>query len=100
MTCNALINKYSSVFCKEEARHQRAYSAQLVELKRVIVGITGKKHQRRICDENQQALKDPLHILVRPITRARSKKVKEALNGLIQEIWIGHSKLGPKKMKA
>ena len=53
-------------------------------------------------DENQQApLKDPLHIPVRPITRARSKKIKKALNGLIQEIWVdakmGHSKLGPKE---
>ena len=37
-------------------------------------------------DENQQAFKDPLHIPVGPITRARSKKIKEALNGLIQEI--------------
>ena len=35
MTCNALINRYSSVFCKEEARHQRVYSAQPVEPKRV-----------------------------------------------------------------
>ena len=52
-------------------------------------------------DENQQAFKDPLHVLVRPITKARSKKIKEALNGLIQEIWVnsnvGHSKLGPKE---
>uniref|UniRef100_A0A2N9GXV5 Ty3 transposon capsid-like protein domain-containing protein n=1 Tax=Fagus sylvatica TaxID=28930 RepID=A0A2N9GXV5_FAGSY len=36
-----------------------------------------------------------------PITRARSKKIKEALNGLIQDIWAdsptGHSKLGPKE---
>ena len=53
-------------------------------------------------DENQQApLKDPLHVLVRPITRARSKKIKEALNGLIQDIWADaktrHSKLGPKE---
>ena len=36
-----------------------------------------------------------------PITRARFKKIKEALNGLIQEIWadsnVGHSKLGPKE---
>ncbi|XP_059428527.1 uncharacterized protein LOC132162290 [Corylus avellana] len=52
-------------------------------------------------DEIQQApLKDPLHVPVGPITRARSKKIKEALNGLIQEIWadskMGHSKLGPK----
>ena len=52
-------------------------------------------------DENQQAFKDPLHVPVGPITRARSKKIKEALNGLIQEIWVdsnaGHSKLGPKE---
>jgi hypothetical protein len=35
-------------------------------------------------DENQQApLKDLLHVPVRPITRVRSKKIKEALNGLI-----------------
>ena len=34
-------------------------------------------------DENQQAFKDPLHVPVGPITRARSKKIKEALNGLI-----------------
>ena len=52
-------------------------------------------------DENQQAFKDPLHIPVGPITKARSKKIKEALNGLIQEIWAdfnaGHSKFGPKE---
>jgi hypothetical protein len=55
-----------------------------------------------LSDENQQALlKDPLHVPVGPITRARSKKIKEALNGLIQDIWAdsptGHSKLGPKE---
>ena len=42
-----------------------------------------------------------MHVPIGPITRARSKKIKEALNGLIQEIWAdsktGHSKLGPKK---
>ena len=52
-------------------------------------------------DENQQALKDPLHVPVGPITRTRSKKIKEALNGLIQEIWTDsnawHSKLSPKE---
>ena len=46
---------------------------------------------------------DPLHVLVGPITRARSKKIKEALNELIYEIWAdsnaGHSKL-PKEDKA
>ena len=55
-------------------------------------------------DENQQApLKGPLHVLVGPIIRAWSKKIKETLNGLIQEIWddskIRHSKLGPKEDK-
>ena len=34
-------------------------------------------------DENQQVLKDPLHVPVEPIIRARSKKIKEALNELI-----------------
>uniref|UniRef100_A0A2N9J8I5 Integrase catalytic domain-containing protein n=1 Tax=Fagus sylvatica TaxID=28930 RepID=A0A2N9J8I5_FAGSY len=58
--------------------------------------------EERGSDENQQALlKDPLHVPVGPITRARSKKIKEALNGLIQDIWAdsttGHSKLGPKE---
>ena len=31
--------------------------------------------------------KDPLHINGGPITRARAKKMKEALNGLIKDIW-------------
>ena len=52
-------------------------------------------------DENHKAFKDPLHVPVGPITKARSKKIKEALNGLTQEICAdsnpGHSKLGPKE---
>ena len=52
-------------------------------------------------DENQQAFKDLLHVPVGPITKARSKKIKEALNGLIQEIWADsnarHSKFSPKE---
>ena len=55
----------------------------------------------RLGDENQQAFKDLLHVPVGPITKARSKKIKEALNGLIQDIWAdsttGHNKLGPKE---
>jgi hypothetical protein len=40
-----------------------------------------------LVDGNQQAsLKDPLHVPVGPITRARSKMIKEAISGLIQEI--------------
>jgi hypothetical protein len=54
--------------------------------------------------ENQQAsLKDPLYVPVGPITRARSKMIKEALSGLIQEIWTssktGHSKFHPNEDK-
>ena len=52
-------------------------------------------------DENYKAFKDPLHVPIGPITKARSKKIKEALNELIQEIWadfnVRHSKLGPKE---
>ena len=52
-------------------------------------------------DENNKAFKDPLHVPVGPITKARSKKIKEALNVLIQEIWAdsnaGHSKFGPEE---
>ena len=54
-------------------------------------------------DENHKAFKDPLHVPVGPITKARSKKIKEAFNGLIQEIWAnsntGHSKLDPKEVE-
>jgi hypothetical protein len=31
--------------------------------------------------------KDPLEVPIGPITRARAKKLKEALNGLVQNIW-------------
>jgi hypothetical protein len=30
---------------------------------------------------------DPLEMVIGPITRARAKKLVEALNGLIQNIW-------------
>ena len=52
-------------------------------------------------DENQQASKDLLHVPIGPITKARSKKIKEAFDGLIQEIYVesntGLFKLGPKE---
>ena len=42
-----------------------------------------------------------MHIPAGPIIRARSKNIKEALNGLIQEIWANsntrHSEHGPKE---
>ena len=57
-----------------------------------------------VSDENHKAFKDPLRVPVGPITKARSKKIKEALNELIQEIWA-NSKTGipswaQRKMKA
>ena len=40
-------------------------------------------------------------VLVRPITRENAKRIKEALNGLIKEIWadynMTHSNLSPNK---
>ena len=56
---------------------------------------------RCVIDEHHKAFKDPLHVPVGPITKAKSKKIKEALNRLIQEIWAdsntGRSKLGSKE---
>ena len=48
-------------------------------------------------DEHHKAFKDPLHVPVEPITKARFKKIKEALNGLIliQDV----SSLAQRKMK-
>jgi hypothetical protein len=61
-----------------------------------------QREKRETNDESEQtSLKDPLHVPVGPITRARSKMIKEALNRLIQEIWADsksrHSKFGPKE---
>ena len=60
--------------------------------------------EERGSDENHKSFKDPFHVLVGIITKARSKKIKEALNGPIQEIWANsnarHSKLGPKEDEA
>ena len=53
--------------------------------------------EERRDDENQHApTKDPLHVPIGPITRARSKKIKEALNGLIQDIWAESKVIMPK----
>jgi hypothetical protein len=46
-----------------------------------------------IVDEDQPNTKrnyanDPLEVPIGSITRARAKKLKEALNGLVQNIWI------------
>ena len=45
--------------------------------------ISANEEMVKVSDENQQAFKDPLHVPVGLITKARSKKIKEVLNGLI-----------------
>ena len=45
-------------------------------------------------DVNQKA-DDPLQIPTGPITRARAKRIKEALNGLVQETLAKQISLGP-----
>jgi len=46
----------------------------------------------RHCDADQPNTKrnhanDPLEVPIGPITKAREKKIKEALNRLVQNIW-------------
>jgi len=38
-------------------------------------------------DDAIQAQKDPLEVLVGPVTRLRAKRFKEAFNGLLQDTW-------------
>lgn len=48
-----------------------------------------------------EELKDPLHISIEPIIRARSKRILETLNGLIHEVQDDSTtiplKMGPKE---
>ena len=55
---------------------------------------------RPTCDEIKGATsRDPLQVPAGPITRARAKRFKEALNGLIQDTWadseVSKSKMSP-----
>ena len=47
-----------------------------------------------IQQEDKSTLNDPLKIPSGPITRARSKSIKEALNGLVQEAWTKQMAIG------
>ena len=44
-----------------------------------------------------EAYSDPIQVPVGPVTRARAKKLKEALNGLIQATWAQSNSWGPLK---
>ena len=86
----------NSCFQKTRFRFEFLYkiAPHLFSLPNGLDGTIGGKS-----DENTQALlKDPLHVPVGPITRARSKKIKAALNGLILQ--RGIPSLAQKKMKA
>ena len=54
-------------------------------------------------DANQQVVpsnsNDPFQIPSGPITRARAKQIKEALNGLVQETWKKQVAIGSKLEK-
>jgi hypothetical protein len=39
--------------------------------------------------------KDLIQVLIGPVTRARAKKFKDVLNGLIQELWVQANSLRP-----
>ncbi|GKV11018.1 hypothetical protein SLEP1_g22307 [Rubroshorea leprosula] len=58
-----------------------------------LFSIPTKRHNIRISDGNQDdsistTSCDPLHTQGGPVTRARAKKMGEALNGLIEQIWV------------
>jgi hypothetical protein len=42
------------------------------------------------------SLKDPLQVPDRPITRSRVKKIKEAMEGLVQSTWAEFANLSSK----
>jgi hypothetical protein len=45
-------------------------------------------------DENQQApLKDPLHVPIGPLTRARSKKIKDVMTQFFYFLFFGNCKM-------
>jgi hypothetical protein len=68
----------------------------------IIIGAVGQMYKRDlielslICrgDGNQSgpSLKDPLQVSDGPITRSRAKKIKEAMQGLVQSTWDEASK--------
>ena len=53
-----------------------------------------KKKYDQIQQEDKSTSNDPLKIPSGPITRARSKSIKEALNRLVQEAWANQMAIG------
>ena len=59
-----------------------------------------KNKRSKTHDRNQggPTLKDPLQVPDGPITRSRAKKIKEAMQGLVQSTWDEASKSQTLKM--
>ena len=53
-------------------------------MKKCTFCIDSDEYQGGLVDKNK---KDPLHIPDGPITRSRAKKIKEAMQGLVQSTW-------------
>jgi hypothetical protein len=55
---------------------------------------------RHVCDgpHGRPDLKDPLQVPDGPITRSRAKKIKEAMQGLVQSIWAEFANLSRKTL--
>ena len=52
----------------------------------------GAGHADHISENGAEFAHDPLSFSSGPITRLRAKRFKEALNGLVQEIWADSRK--------
>ncbi|XP_052173798.1 uncharacterized protein LOC127789074 [Diospyros lotus] len=48
-----------------------------------------ENHHEEQADSNHSS--DPLHVPIGPITRARAKRLKEALNGLVLDMWANQN---------
>ena len=44
-------------------------------------------------NSSSSTLKDPLQVPSGPITKAQARRIKEALNGLVQDIWVEQNSL-------
>jgi hypothetical protein len=55
---------------------------------RSVINIQGKMNSSNFVDGDQGTTsKDLIQVPIGPVTRARAKKFKDVLNGLIQELW-------------
>jgi len=63
-------------------QHERILKSLVPHILCIICSSDADQHNTKRNHAN-----DPLKVTIRPITRARAYKLKEALNGLVQNIW-------------